>query len=320
MMGNVNHYDLSSILGSTILGKVPTWHGPIEAINTVRAVRALSAATEYSVDEGKSVAIDKDAVFVVFREVRANRGDEGSSDFYIADADRNAELVAAWRARGIQGTVRQLNKCLMNGRKASQLKGLESKRFTISQEVKHKIGFVCEFVASQMRYEFGASVDDIICDPELSQVFHERCSTSMPGHSWLEYRWTILSVRKSGRRQKATKLHPLLNLEKHPIDFEDDVKADDVVRSPAKVPVEPGVYAFAEGNRDLYIAGAQKLREDITYLAQERFLTLAKTAFWNPAGLFHFRYITADLRDIRQIEQWMILKKQPLFNVPRAAA
>ena len=217
-MNAINHYDLSRILGSTIVGNVNVQHGQISANQTLVSVKALSAdQIDLTAEKDIASAIEKHQVIEAFLDLRSKIGDRGSPDLYVADKYRNAKFVDECRANGIQGSIRQLNHCLLNARKQKLLSDLGSISFRIDRTVKSRIQFVCEFTASKMRYEFGASIDGILCSPVLANTFHDRCSSAAPGYSWLDYRWTILSARKAGSKPKPSKNSPPLDLENHPI-------------------------------------------------------------------------------------------------------
>lgn len=310
----INHYDLSRILGSQIVGNVPVGHGQLEAGRTRKALQEYSLAIEE-----EAAGVDVAAVCEVFVRLRSQRGDRRSSDLYLADDVRNRELVQAWKNAGIKGSVRQLNHVLMNARKQSLLKGLDSVRYEIAPQVKLSIQFVCEMVATQMRYEKGASVDDIICDPVLSQEYHSRCTKIVPGYTWLDYRWTMLSVRKAGRHQKLAKKYKPLDLTTDPFTFTYKIPVTDV-HAFATLPSTSGVFSISEGERELYISRAMNLHESIEYHAQPNILNVAKASFWHPVGPLVFEYGEIERPYVPMVENWLIETRHPIFNIPRTAA
>lgn len=312
----INHYDLSRILGSEIVGKVDVGHGQIEASRTLTSVADASSHGETAPTE----AVDWKSVCEIFLKVRGAKGDRGSPDLYIADRERNEELLKAWRAHNLAGTDGALNRCLMNARKANRLPDLNSKRFVISKERKEKLRFVCELVATQLRYERGVSVDDIICIPKFAVLFDKRCRSHVPGYEWLEYRWTILSIRKSGRHNKPAKSHAPLDLDAVPFSFTDEIELKDVSKSARHIPSKPGVFALVEGRRDLYVAGTEQLRASVEYHSQPNIVSAINGPFWHPANPLKFRFAKVDKPYITQVENWLISNRHPVFNVPRTAA
>jgi len=311
----INQYDLSRILGSEIVGKVEVGHAQMEAGRTLRAIENVARQ-----GEPIEAKIDKDAVCQIFLAVRTARGDERSPDLYVADQVRNDELVFAWRASGVDGSVGQLNRCLLNARKHSQLKGLKSKRVEIDRSVRDALRFVCELVATQMRYEYGASVDDLICEPRLSVEYDSRCRSHLPGYTSLEYRWTILSVRKAGRRPTVSKRFPALNLQDTPFGFTMYIDLESAEKSLKEIPNEPGLFLLTEGNRELYVAGADKLRESIQYHSQQKILSAVSSAFWHPTQPLKIDYGKFTKHYLPEVENWLIKTRHPVFNVPRSAA
>ena len=313
----INHYDLSRILGSEIVGKVDVGHGQIEAHRTLSSLNSLGSS---EIAQNPGEAVDWKSVCDIFLKVREERGDQGSPDLYIADRERNEELLKAWRGSHISGTDGALNRCLMNARKAKRLTDLQSKRFEISRETKDKLRFVCELVATQLRYERGVTVDDIICIPKFAAIYDRRCRSHIPNYTWLDYRWTILSIRKSGRHNKPAKKHIPLDLDARPFSFTDEIKLADAVKLSKSVPEKPGVFALVEGTRDLYVSGAGKLRESVEYHSQPNIVSAINGAFWHPSKPLVFRFAEVDKPYVAQVENWLISNRHPVFNVPRTAA
>lgn len=319
-MSQVDHYQLSAILGSTIVGEVPVFHGQLTASTLLRSAEAISNdMLECEADAADSPVIDPEKLFRVFREVRAKRADQSSADLYIADKIRNEQLVEAWRESGLTGPVRELNRCLMNGRTASKLKGLKSVKFEIDRNIKERVQFVCEFVACELRYEKGASIDDILCCPILSTEFDRRCRAVVTDASWLDFRWTILSLRKAGRNNKPSASTAPHGESALPTEFDHvvNLRSKDL---PKNIPDTSGVFALVEGSRELYVAGTGHLRTSLAYHSQPGILALAQNAIWRPVGEFSFRYLEVDKNQISQVQNKIIAAHRPLFNVPRTTA
>lgn len=319
-MSQINHYQLSTILGSTIVGNVPVFHGQLTASSLLRSTEAISDdLLACETDESGSSVIDPEKLFHVFREVRANRRDQSSPDLYIADKARNEQLVEAWKESGLTGPIRELNRCLMNGRKASKLKGLKSVKFEIDRNVKERVQFVCEFVACELRYEKGVSIDDILCCPILSAEFDRRCRAVVSDASWLDFRWTILSLRKAGRKNQPSASAASDGESEVPGEFDHvvELKSKNLSKD---IPETSGVFALVEGSRELYVAGSGHLRTSLEYHSQPSILALAQSAIWRPVGEFSFRYLEVEKNQITQVQNKIIATHRPLFNVPRSTA
>src|SRR5437764_11527734 len=125
-MSEINHFALSSILNSEIVGRFETGHGRIasqgdaqryfDLLGTMRPPSGVHA------DERVDVAV----VVRAFRAVRDARGDRGSPDLYVADPERNAIFLAKCRELGIEASPYRINKALLSARKLGHLKGLRS--------------------------------------------------------------------------------------------------------------------------------------------------------------------------------------------------
>src|SRR5262245_61910470 len=195
-MSQLNHYAISTILGSEIVGPVPVGHGQIASMGDAqRYFDTLRASAPPTIAHHAEV-VDVKLVTRAFLEVRKN---EGSTELYIADPDKNAEFLRACRRLGVTASVFKINKTLSNARKNRLLKGLKSKKTIVDYK---DFAFASEFAATQLRYRHGATIDDILCDPDLSAKFDALARRLSPGRTFFEYRWAILSIRKAGRLGK----------------------------------------------------------------------------------------------------------------------
>jgi hypothetical protein len=196
-MSKLNHYVISSILRSEIVGPVWVGHGQINSLGDARRISQLLTSAEAS-EDGDGGKRDKEKI-VQALGLRRERGDQGSPDLYVADPQRNKLFIAACRELKLDAGAYRLNKTLMNARKASLLKGLKSKRVFSRYE---DFAFACEFAGTELKYKRGATIDDIVCDPHLAEEFDAIARRLAPGHSSFEYRWGLLSIRKTGRAAK----------------------------------------------------------------------------------------------------------------------
>ncbi len=309
-MTGLNQYAISQALGSQIAGSLPVGHGMLGALVSQEAF--LRSTSQQNHD--KSVSRDAKMLIVkAFKTVRDRFNDQRSPDFYVAEQDRNAAFLAECSSLGLTLLPAVLNHLLMNARKANLLPGLNSKSYTVDSDVKRAVAFACEFVASKMRYEYGCSVDGLICDPELSHIFHRRVQAVAPGHKWIDYRWSLLSIRKSGStggKELPTDL-PILSV----------IESLDGMNSAKEVPSEKGIFAVTEGETFLYLSHTDKLDRSFDIQQNESAISAFRNAYWQPNDPFQFRYVALPKsKGLKNIEVAMVLKLQPLFNVPRSHA
>jgi len=108
------------------------------------------------------------------------------------------------RLLSIPGDARDWNHLLLNIRKAGSLGSIDTSRRTmIPRNHMASFMFASEMAWRTISKESDASLDDILCDPDLRNAFDSRASLIAPGHTPLEYRWAALSIRKDaskGRR------------------------------------------------------------------------------------------------------------------------
>lgn len=307
-MPNLNHYAIGSLLGAQLVGEFEIGHGQIESLGDAQAF--LDRRRRFEVFHPRTAMTDRSHVIEAFLKVRDARGDKGSSDLYIADPVRNAEFIQVCRGLGVTESEYVINKSLMAARKAGQLKGLKSKATSVDYS---EFAFACEFAATELRYETGASVDDIICHPMLSDRFDAAVRSLSPGHSAFEYRWALLSIRKSGRNSwKEGFATPVLDKKFGLI--RDDIR---------EMPASPGVYLlFDEGSRPLYASHTRSLRQAVAIHRKPAILEAVNRNFWQPnIEQFVFKYTEVeDPKVLRPFEQKVVIDERPIFNIPRDAA
>jgi site-specific DNA-methyltransferase (adenine-specific) len=310
-VSDINHFAISSILGSEIAGRFNAGHGQIDSLGDaqrfVEAKRLAQTTGRHRVRE----RVDKDKVAEVFLQLREARGDLSPPDLYIADPLRNEEFIARCRKAGIEGSVYAINKTLMNLRRHSRLKGLHSVRTSFDYE---DYAFASEFAATELKYLTGASIDDIICDPGLASRFDSIAQALAPGFTPLRYRWAILSVRKAGRQ---TKWRPEWQMPAFDRQFR-------LVQDPLQaMPNEQGVYILYESGRQLplYARATERLRHAVEVHRSEQLLKAIDTKLWRPdPASFVLAYSTLPSRLLRPVEKRVVEEWKPVFNVPRTAA
>jgi hypothetical protein len=167
-MSDINHFAISSILDSEIVGRVKFGHGQIGSLADAQRYFDLLSVTESPAVLHRNEEVDVQRVIEAFHAVRNARGDRGSSDLYVADPERNALFLAKCRELGLTCSDYLLNKTLLTARKNRLLRGLRSVRTPSRHE---DYAFACEFAATELKYKTGASIDDIVCDPRLASRF-----------------------------------------------------------------------------------------------------------------------------------------------------
>ena len=112
-------------------------------------------------------------------------------------------MQSCWK-HGIAGSQGELNRLLMNARKAGKLgKTPNVKRYVVSRETMEQYEFASEvsvrLLQDRIFHEEGnwISLDDVLCEPRLGRRFLEIAESISPGFEELDYRWAALSIRKA---------------------------------------------------------------------------------------------------------------------------
>lgn len=305
-MSNLNHFAIARILDSEILGPVSAGHGQLGSLQIVEDVFDIRqqpiAPNEVYADE----SVDLATVVQAFHDVR---NDRKSPDFYVAEPERNHRFIQRCRELHINASEYEINKALLNARKASLLKGLHSEPTRINHD---DYAFASEFAATEIRYRTGASVDDIICDPVLRSEFDQLAHKMAPGYSVLQYRWALLSIRKAGQQAKWQAEYDMPVLSPPSRLFSDALDT---------VPRNPGVYLLLEQQRPLYVRGVRDVHHGVELHRRDEFLEPLIDRLWRPSlDDLLFSYATLpDRKLLRPVEQTLIRERRPLFNISRAA-
>lgn len=311
-MSDLNHYAISAILHSEIVGPVKVGHGQIASLGDAQRYFDVIAANEPPAESGRgggriNVKLLKRAFFAAREAFK----DRGSTDLYIADPNRNVVFLALCRQFGIKASDYQINKTLFNARKNKLLPNLQSQRTSIEYG---EFAFASEFAATQLRYKTGASIDDILCDPALASQFDAIAQNVTPGFSAFEYRWAILSIRKTGRQKK---LPTSFRLPRFTTGFR-------LLRDPIEqIPQQSGIYLLYEKQKLLYTRSAADLRHGVELHRDANILRAIYEKLWRPTPddfIVDYTTIIRPMAFLRAIERKLVEERHPVFNVPRSAA
>jgi site-specific DNA-methyltransferase (adenine-specific) len=214
------------------------------------------------------------------------------------------------RELGIQASDYAINKRLMYARKLGHLRGLDSVRTRFNYE---DYAFASEFAATELKYKTGASIDDILCDPDLASQFDAIAKKLAPGFTSLRYRWAILSIRKAGRKAEWKPGYQMPELT-GPFRLIRDRLED--------LPAEGGIYLLSEREKPLYARATRSIRHGVKLHRQPQALSAVKDIFWQPKlDDFVVTFAVLDSASLfRPVERKLIEEKRPVFNVPRVAA
>jgi len=317
-MDQINHFAISAILNSEIVGRFKAGHGQIGSLRDPQRYFDLLGAVQSPAVVHAAEVLDERLVKKAFLDVRKARGDQGSPDLYVADPERNGAFLARCRELDVTASTYRLNKALLYLRKQGLLKGLHSVRTSIDYG---DFAFASEFAATELKYRTGASIDDILCDSALSSEFESIARKVMPGFTAFQYRWALLSIRKAGRKAewRPEYTEPAFSRQVNLVNDSQAKLADDPLES---VPNDSGIYLLCERDRPLYARSTKNLRHGVELHRRPEALSAMTDGFWKPNldDLIVRFAILPKRQPLRPAELRVIEEKKPIFNVSRSAA
>lgn len=193
-----------------------------------------------------------------------------SIDRVIADPDRNSLFIQACWKRGAQASQADLNRQLMNARKAKKIGKVEGvKKYRVQRDIMDSYMFASEVALRLLQdiehfsHSRWVTLDHILCEPTLGKKFVNIATSITPGHKPFDYRWAALSIRKAlNRRSSKGSVKPMPHF--------DMLGSRDRLRA-SKVPNDAGLFWLKSGELDFYIGHSQHLRTQIEMLLDSKF-------------------------------------------------
>jgi len=308
-MNEINHFAISSILNSEIVGQAKFGHGQMASLGDAQRFFDMLGAGESPSIVHENECVDVEVVVRAFHAVRNARRDRRAPDVYVADPDRNATFLAKCREFGIQASDYTINKRLLYARKNNHLPDLKSVKTSVDYE---EFAFASEFAATELKYKTGASIDDVLCEPGLASQFDSIARKLAPGFSSFEYRWAILSIRKAGRHEKLPASFQMP-------EFTGPFRL--VIDPLEQVPNTSGVYLLFEKQKLLYVRSTEHLRHGVELHRNPKVIGAIAEKLWRPNPEdFIVSYVVPERKLLRPLEKRIVIEKKPIFNVPRSAA
>ena len=181
-----------------------------------------------------------------------------SVDRLIADPVLNEDFQIQCDRRDVPGTHAERNRFLFRLRKSGEVKraGIETaKRTSINWDQMEPFLFASEIAWRQVSDLYAnMSLDELLSDPRLAEMFDKLARAYSPGFTSLEYRWAALKLRKEGSkgRSRASASTPKqLGIRKF--------KKGDITRLAkfdfASLQQTPGIYALRDEDQNYVYAG-----------------------------------------------------------------
>lgn len=314
----LNQYAISEALGSTVkvIGS-PSFGG----FGLLRTTAEILKGTARS-DEDDAACGDWDAGLVAaFEEIR----DGLAPDRLLWDRRLARRFAVECRRKGIELRPPALVRRLIAIRKSphkARAKGIVLSPTTRKEtHPAPRDQDVCaiEYALVRLRYRYGASIDDILIEPELGKEFEGIATQLSSDSSSQDLRRGALYLRKT-RNLKKKQLGFFRELD---LDAFEAAMSD---RGPLSglrlgdLPEEPGVIRITEPPRYLFVADPRSLRDSMAPFLVGRALDAMADAFWRPdptqlrLGLF-----VGDTFNGVPVAHWelkLIHDRQPVFNWP----
>lgn len=236
-----------------------------------------------------------------------------SSDRVVVDPQLNRRFISECRLRGLEDSAEDLNRALLNLRKAGGLTGRpRAKRTHFHNEDEYR--FASEIAARFLERRDGISLDSIICNPDKVSEFDEVAARIVPGYSPLQYRWAALGLRKK------KKLAPEITGRIVPPEDVINIPINEIV--PDELPASQGIYLFISSDQLLYVGETENLRKRLKkHLEHSDNKGLARWIWeYGTEGLYLELQIlkSGTKTSVRKaIELELIRSRQPIFNVKR---
>jgi DNA modification methylase len=231
---------------------------------------------------------------------RTSRGN--STDFMLCDPDLNASFVEGCKKLGLPGDAFTWNRLLLRARKSGRLPRTmprrQRPRLTFQQMDPYS--FASEIAMRFMEIDYGLTLDDVLCRPEVAQVFDGIARQFSPGYSAFEYRWAALAIRKRSSQSRT------LAAQKFSAWLQKALPRSKPIEDFCLAKYErPGVYIVQNEGQPLYVGETCNVRERIgRVLDAECWSILQPTSarLWQRED------------DLHGLQSVLIRKTRPLLN------
>jgi hypothetical protein len=326
-MEELNQYAISKILGSQMTPTRRASFGNFHLLETMaESLRARQASTP--VEEAVHFSYEQDALVVkAFEEVR----DGAAPDAILWDRQLSQAFIQQCRDLNLPGTNAYLNRRLINIRK--NIRRYETHGISISATTRsdphpsivQQYAHVIEFALVRLRYRFGASIDDILVDPDLGDKFEQLALGIAPTLASTDLRLGALYIRKT-RHFAKTELRKSDSLDVHQLDKEWSKPGSLATVHASDVPSSPGLIEMKERDRYLYIARNDNIRPAVEQLQSGKAFELVANGFWKPSlEDITIQFVQGTKFHGAGINMWerkLIRDLEPIFNwpIPKHAA
>lgn len=321
MAEELNYYAISKLLNAKMAAIPRVRFGHFSLLDTVgQSIRARLASTD---NETGDIGYEVDRVIVqAFENMRVGQ----PTDRLLWDKEFSRKFVEACRQAGLQHSEGLLKRRLVNVRKNPgryRNRGIilsPTSEKDMNPSIVPKYAHVIEFALIKLKYLYGASIDDILMEPELGDEFESLCHDVAPEQTDEDLRRGALYIRKS----RFVPKHAKEEFEHMAVADIDNVLSRPVnVKQLAQgiaVPSEPGLIEVFEPRRFLYISRNENLVEAIQQFSSGEAFHIVENNFWHPdPNNINIRYAVGSRFNGVAASMWerrLIHLHRPVFNWP----
>jgi site-specific DNA-methyltransferase (adenine-specific) len=237
-----------------------------------------------------------------------------SADRVVADPELAQAFADECRKLDLPGSPRDWNLSLLNLRKAGALKSAETaQRTELDWETFDQISFASEIALQELLNAGAASLDEVLCDPDLVAEFDRRAMSFAPGHRPLDYRWAALKLRKEAKNARTRAQSLLVGR------LSEKVALGSLVSS--QFPTTGGLFAVHGAKQVLYVGESLNLRQRV-----EDSFGARRAAAWRSLDIvgqaeLSLSYLRApgDIRSLLGYQCKLVEKHKPRFNFGQLA-
>jgi hypothetical protein len=314
-MEPLNQFYISRIFSSTMKHTKRPSFGPMGALHTQHQVLAQRPGSGEQITFAPSV---EETIIRAFEDTRQGL----PVDRVFADPALAASFFKRCRQLGVIAPESALALHILRLRKSAQICKSSAPRKPRRDFSPYL--FAAEMASTQVRYRFGASVDDILAYPEIGNEFDKLAAKLRPGYAPLDYRLAALHIRKSRycKRQELS-LFERIHSEKADTRVE-EIGSLDKLHDVNAIDEKDGIIGLQErtahASRFLYIAQSKDMPDVLPFTRQETFEALANS-FWSPSlsSIYLVIYRIHDRFGKAPQDLWakkLIHEKSPVFNWP----
>lgn len=199
-------------------------------------------------------------------------------DHLLIEPARREAFIALCRQNRLPGNEVVWLRTLLLLRKSGKLPRTGTRALGPRPAELDRYSFGSEVALQLLTVECQASLDDLLCDPQLAAWFDELAAAYAPGFSPSQYRQAAMALRKSAHRAKraAAALAQRFHCARLPPQRPFPAEAGNIASQPA-------VYVLLDGDKKpLYVGNTLDL--------QRRLKQTASTPAWNQLGIAAVRF------------------------------